>query len=294
MPELPEVETVVRGLNRLIVKKKITAVRHDWPKSFPNSPSSVDVFMIGSEIKQVRRRAKVIIIDLTSDYSLVVHLKMTGQMVYRGEESWGAGHPSEDFLADLPNRSTRVEIDFADKSRLFFNDQRKFGWMKLLPTVEVENLPFFQKVGPEPLEDSFTETEFEGRFVRKLRSVIKAALLDQTVIAGVGNIYADEALWRAKIHPETRVAALNREDFTNLYEAVRFVMTLSIQKGGSTARNYVHADGSKGNYLDYAAVFRKEGTLCPRCGTEIIKIRVAGRGTHLCPHCQKIKEPIHE
>ena len=289
MPELPEVETVVRGLNRLIIKKKIINELHDWPKSFPNSPESVEAFMVGSEIENVRRRAKVIIIDLDSGYSLVVHLKMTGQIVYRGEENWGAGHPNDDFLAILPNKSTRVQIDFSDGSNLYFNDQRKFGWMKLLPTNQVENLPFFQKVGPEPLEKSFRLSEFMQRFVRKKRSVIKAALLDQSVIAGVGNIYADEALWRAEIHPETKVENLDEQDFKRLYESIRYVMNLSIEKGGSTARNYVHADGSKGNYLEYASVFRKEGTLCSRCGTEIIKIRVAGRGTHLCPRCQKIK-----
>ena len=289
MPELPEVETVVRGLNRLIIKKKIINEFHDWPKSFPNSPESVEAFMVGSEIENVRRRAKVIIIDLDSGYSLVVHLKMTGQIVYRGEENWGAGHPNDDFLAILPNKSTRVQIDFSDGSNLYFNDQRKFGWMKLLPTNQVENLPFFQKVGPEPLEKSFRLSEFMQRFVRKKRSVIKAALLDQSVIAGVGNIYADEALWRAEIHPETKVENLDEQDFRRLYESIRYVMNLSIEKGGSTARNYVHADGSKGNYLEYASVFRKEGTLCSRCGTEIIKIRVAGRGTHLCPRCQKIK-----
>jgi formamidopyrimidine-DNA glycosylase len=161
--------------------------------------------------------------------------------------------------------------------------------MKLLPTSEIVNIPFFVKVGPEPLKDAFTFEDFIDRFKRKKRSVIKAALLDQTVIAGVGNIYADESLWRAQIHPETRVEALDKSDFERLYEAVRYVMNLSIEKGGSTARNYVNADGGKGNYLDYANVFRKEGTLCVRCGAEIIKTRVAGRGTHICPVCQKIK-----
>lgn len=289
MPELPEVETVVRGLCRLIVKKRVKAVSSNHPKSFPNSEIEVEEFLIGSGVVDVWRRAKVIIIELDTGWALVTHLKMTGQMVYRGEENWGAGHPNDDFLAELPSRSTRAEIQFTDESKLFFNDQRKFGWMKLLPSEEVNNLPFFQKVGPEPLEDSFTAGEFKDRFTRKKRSMIKAALLDQSVIAGVGNIYADESLWRAKIHPETRVEALDQGDYERLYEAVRYVMNLSIEKGGSTARNYVNADGSRGGYLDYAAVFNKTGTPCPRDGTEIIKIRVAGRGTHLCPSCQKIK-----
>ena len=289
MPELPEVETVVRGLNRLILKKKITQVKHDWPKSFPNLEKDVNDFMIGAEISKVQRRGKAIIIKLNNGWALVTHLRMTGQMVYRGEENWGAGHPNDDFLNDLPNKSTRVEIDFEDQTKLFFNDQRKFGYMKLLPEPEVEELSFFQKLGPEPLEDNFTVEIFKERLLKKKNSLIKPTILDQSVIAGVGNIYADEALWRAKIHPETRIKDFLNVDFKNLHESIRFVMNKSIEKGGSTDRNYVNADGLRGNYLEYAAVYHKNGQPCKRCGTEILKIRVGGRGTHFCENCQKIK-----
>ena len=289
MPELPEVETVVRGLNRLILKKKITQVKHDWPKSFPNLEKDVNDFMIGAEIFKVQRRGKAIIIKLNNGWALVTHLRMTGQIVYRGEENWGAGHPNDDFLNDLPNKSTRVEIDFEDQTKLFFNDQRKFGYMKLLPEPEIEELSFFQKLGPEPLEDNFTVEIFKERLLRKKNSLIKPTILDQSVIAGVGNIYADEALWRAKIHPETRIKDFSNVDFKNLHESIRFVMNKSIEKGGSTDRNYVNADGSRGNYLEYAAVYHKNGQPCKRCGTEISKIRVGGRGTHFCENCQKIK-----
>lgn len=289
MPELPEVETVVRGLNRLILKKKITQVKHDWPKSFPNLEKDVNDFMIGAEIFKVQRRGKAIIIKLNNGWALVTHLRMTGQIVYRGEENWGAGHPNDDFLNDLPNKSTRVEIDFEDQTKLFFNDQRKFGYMKLLPEPEVEELSFFQKLGPEPLEDNFTVEIFKERLLKKKNSLIKPTILDQSVIAGVGNIYADEALWRAKIHPETRIKDFLNVDFKNLHESIRFVMNKSIEKGGSTDRNYVNADGLRGNYLEYAAVYHKNGQPCKRCGTEISKIRVGGRGTHFCENCQKIK-----
>lgn len=289
MPELPEVETVVRGLNRLILKKKIVQVKHDWPKSFPNLEKDVNDFMIGAEILKVQRRGKAIIIKLNNGWVLVTHLRMTGQMVYRGEENWGAGHPNDDFLNDLPNKSTRVEIDFEDQTKLFFNDQRKFGYMKLLPEPEIEELSFFQKLGPEPLEDNFTVEIFKERLLKKKNSLIKPTILDQSVIAGVGNIYADEALWRAKIHPETRIKDFSNIDFKNLHESIRFVMNKSIEKGGSTDRNYVNADGSRGNYLEYAAVYHKNGQPCKRCGTEISKIRVGGRGTHFCENCQKIK-----
>ena len=289
MPELPEVETVVRGLNRLILKKKIVKVKHDWPKSFPNAERDVQDFMIGAEIFKVQRRGKAIIIKLNNGWALVTHLRMTGQIVYRGEENWGAGHPNDDFLNDLPNKSTRVEIDFEDQTKLFFNDQRKFGYMKLLPEPEIEELSFFQKLGPEPLEDNFTVEIFKERLLKKKNSLIKPTILDQSVIAGVGNIYADEALWRAKIHPETRIKDFSNVDFKNLHESIRFVMNKSIEKGGSTDRNYVNADGSRGNYLEYAAVYHKNGQPCKRCGTEISKIRVGGRGTHFCENCQKIK-----
>ena len=289
MPELPEVETVVRGLNRLILKKKIMQVKHDWPKSFPNLEKDVNDFMIGAEILKVQRRGKAIIIELNNGWALVTHLRMTGQMVYRGEENWGAGHPNDDFLNDLPNKSTRVEIDFEDQTKLFFNDQRKFGYMKLLPEPEIEELSFFQKLGPEPLEDNFTVEIFKERLLKKKNSLVKPTILDQSVIAGVGNIYADEALWRAKIHPETRIKDFSNIDFKNLHESIRFVMNKSIEKGGSTDRNYVNADGSRGNYLEYAAVYHKNGQPCKRCETEISKIRVGGRGTHFCENCQKIK-----
>ena len=161
--------------------------------------------------------------------------------------------------------------------------------MKLLPEPEIEELSFFQKLGPEPLEDNFTVEIFKERLLRKKNSLIKPTILDQSVIAGVGNIYADEALWRAKIHPETRIKDFSNVDFKNLHESIRFVMNKSIEKGGSTDRNYVNADGSRGNYLEYAAVYHKNGQPCKRCGTEISKIRVGGRGTHFCENCQKIK-----
>lgn len=287
MPELPEVETVRIGLAALLPEKRVAAVEYDWPKGFPNSEGDVKRFLIGARITGVRRRAKVLMIDLDTAYTLVIHLKMTGQLVYRGDhERFGAGHPNESLVGKLPDRSTRVTFTFEDNSTLFFNDQRKFGWVRLLPTIEVEHLDFFQKVGPEPLAADFSAADFSKRLDRRSKSGIKAVLLDQTVIAGVGNIYADESLWAAQIHPETRVMEITAAKRQALYTALRAVMTLSIEKGGSTDRNYVDAEGKRGSYLTFANVFRREGQPCPRCGTTITKTRVAGRGTHTCPHCQ--------
>lgn len=172
----------------------------------------------------------------------------------------------------------------------FFNDQRKFGWIKLLPTQEVGYLSFFQKVGPEPLEETTTSEQFIGRVRRHNNMMIKPAILDQSVIAGVGNIYADEALWAAKIHPETRVGHLSDEQLNTLFKEIRAVLLLGIEKGGSTDKNYIDAEGRRGNYLSFARVFRREGQPCPvHPDQEIVKLKVAGRGTHICPVCQVVQ-----
>ena len=288
MPELPEVETVRIGLQRLLVGRQVASVDFDWAKSFPNAPGDVSEFLVGAKISEAKRRAKVLLIELSSGYSLVIHLKMTGQLVFRSsKERFGAGHPSPSLIGELPDKSTRVILSFTDNSKLFFNDQRKFGWMRLIPTIEVMNLDFFKKVGPEPLSDDFNWQAMRERLQRRKNSNIKAALLDQTVIAGIGNIYADESLWGAKIHPTTLVRNLKPAQFHKLYDELVTVLRLSIEKGGSTDRNYVNAEGKKGSYMGFARVFRRENLPCPRCGTTIIKTRVAGRGTHLCPFCQK-------
>lgn len=286
MPELPEVETVRRGLNNLIIGKVVATETHDTAKGFPNPPADVRAFLSGATITAVRRRAKVLMIDLSTGYSLVIHLKMTGQLVYVGETRFGAGHPNDSLVNTLPDKSTRVTLMFTDGSALYFNDQRKFGWMRLMPTVEIPNIDFMQKVGPEPLSDEFTAEIFMQRMQRRKKTSIKAALLDQSVLAGVGNIYADESLWGAKIHPSRQVQSITDAEFTALYTDLREVMNLAIAKGGSSNHTYINAEGKKGSYMDFARAFRREGQPCPRCGATIEKLRVAGRGTHICPVCQ--------
>ena len=288
MPELPEVETVRRGLAELLPGRVVARVAvFDSPKSFPNAPADVEQFLYGARVTAVRRRAKVLMIDLDTRYSLVIHLKMTGQLIFRGVQSFAGGHPNDSLIGELPDRSTRVQMDFVDGSRLFFNDQRKFGWVKLLPTDEVKNLPFMQKVGPEPLDPQTRAKDFIQRIRRRQNSMIKPAFLDQTVIAGVGNIYADEALWAAQIHPQTRVKNVSDQQLNTLFNELRHILQLSIDQGGSTDKNYVDAEGRKGNYLTFAHVFRREGQVCHRHpDQEIIKLKVGGRGTHICPVCQ--------
>lgn len=288
MPELPEVETVRIGLQQFLPKKVVRSETHDWPKGFPNAEKDVRRFLLGAKILEVKRRAKVLIIELDTKYSLVIHLKMTGQLVYvGGQQRFGAGHPNDSLVGKLPDKSTRVTFTFTDGSKLFFNDQRKFGWVRLLPTAEVPNIDFFKRVGPEPLAADFSAKQFRECLRRRQNSTIKAALLDQSVIAGVGNIYADESLWSAKIHPETRLKNIGEAKLNTLFIELRTVLELSIAKGGSSDKNYVNAEGKRGSYLSFANVFRREGRPCPRHPDTLIqKSKVAGRGTHTCPKCQ--------
>ena len=289
MPELPEVETVRSGLAKLLPGRAIADVEFDWPKSFPNAINDVEQFLIGSKVTSVHRRAKVLLIELSTNYTIVIHLKMTGQLVFVGQERFGAGHPNDSLINELPDKSTRVTFRFIDGTKLYFNDQRKFGWVRLMPTVEVQNLAFFQKVGPEPLSDDFTWQTLYSRMQRRKNSNIKSVLLDQTILAGVGNIYADESLWGAKIHPTTLVKNLKQGQVKLLFTELQFVLQLAIDKGGSSNHTYVNAEGKRGSYMDFARVFRREKLPCPRCKDVIVKTKVAGRGTHTCPTCQKIK-----
>lgn len=287
MPELPEVETLRRGLHEYIIDKKVSAVEYDTEKSFPNTSADIKTFFIGATITDVKRRAKVLLIDLSSDYTLAVHLKMTGQVVYVGDERFGAGHPNDSLIGELPDKSTRVTVSFADGSHLYFNDQRKFGWMKLFPTAEVPNIKFMQTVGPEPLASDFTPELLSERLNKRMNSSIKAVLLDQAVLAGIGNIYADESLWGARIHPLTRVRDLSRGQVRELWKELRSILELAIQREGSSSVAYSKNGGKKGSYMDFARVYHREGEVCIRHpDTTIEKIKVAGRGTHICPVCQ--------
>ena len=291
MPELPEVEVIRSGLSELIAKKTIEKVNVLNAKSFQASTSSIDVFVNNSTILSVKRRAKILLIELSSGYSLIIHLKMTGQLLFRDNQNksknFAGGHPSDSFLSVLPDNHTRVELIFTDSTTLFFNDMRKFGWIKLLPTTELKEEKFIAKLGPEPLIGNPTP-EYLKRMSRHPKSLVKAALLNQEIVAGIGNIYADEALWGAMIHPKTRVENLSEKQLEDILNAAIEVMSFSINKGGSTDRNYLNAKGEKGSYLTFANVFRKEGKPCPRCGHVIEKIRVAGRGTHICSNCQQL------
>lgn len=282
MPELPEVETIRRGLAKFILNKKIVQAEVLEEKSIKNGTITS---VIGGQIKDLRRFGKALVIDLDNGLSMMIHLRMTGQLIWQGKERFAAGHPSENFVAELPNKQTRVIFGFED-GKLFFNDQRKFGFVKIMRIEEVERDDFIQKLAKEPWKMSVQE--LAEQFKKHAKTSVKAVILDQTVICGLGNIYADEALFFAGIHPAKKAGELTEKQIEKLLIGAREVMQKSIESGGSTMATYVRADGTRGDYLEkFAKVFRKEGTPCPKCGKMIEKIRVAGRGTHICPECQK-------
>jgi len=331
VPELPEVEVIRRGLQAVLPGKVISAVTVFEARSFPDYCVSVEDRLTGAEIEAVSRRGKMLMFQLvarggTSEF-LLAHLRMTGQLIYRESEadniaeandpvvgdsatsslSFAGGFPSQSLVSQLPDKTTRVIIEFSDNSHLYFNDQRKFGYLKLVTPEELETEDFLVRLGPEPLDSDFTWQKLRlalsglkgsqsashqsagGRLpVRQSTTNIKAALLDQSKVAGIGNIYADESLFRAGIDPRRSVVSITPAEYRRLLAGIRECLVLSIESGGSTARNYVDSKGLRGEFLDlHAAVYGKSGEPCPRCGQPIIKIRLAGRGTHFCEHCQR-------
>lgn len=280
MPELPEVETIRRGLSRLILNKKIVQVNILEEKSFLGSKTGI----LNTKIINLRRRGKALIFDLDNRNSFLVHLRMTGQLIFCGKERFAGGHPNENFVSELPNKQTRVIFEL-ENGKLFFNDQRKFGFVKTMKTSEIENDDFVSRLGKEPWEmgDEELFQKIHGKNI-----CIKAALLDQRIIAGLGNIYADESLFFAGVRPDRKCSTLSLEEVSKIIDGARKTMEDSLDAGGSTIRNYVKADGTRGDYLElFAKVYGREGKECVKCGRIIRKIRVSGRGTHFCERCQK-------
>ena len=288
MPEGPEVETIRRGLELGIVGQTISSVEVLFEKSFPVPNDLLQQIVVGAKVAHLDRRAKVLIIELSNDYSLLFHLKMTGQLVLvkADGERFAGGHPTESMREPLPDRSTKVIFGFESGDRLYFNDFRKFGWIKLMATADIESDPLIARLGPEALSDGFTLEYFRAVLKRRGRSPIKAVILDQSTVGGVGNIYADESLHLAKIHPARLAGSLTVAEAKRLHSAIRDIITLGIEHGGTSFSRYVNALGGKGDYLDHARVFRREGQPCLECGSLLEKIREAGRGTHVCPKCQ--------
>lgn len=277
MPELPEVETIRSQLHFGLTGRQIAAITVLSASSFQAVGVPVGD-LVGERVLGVRRRGKVLLIELSGGWVVLVHLKMTGQLLFF--DSGGSR-----------TRQTRVVWEFAGGGALVFNDQRRFGWMRVVPAGEVADEALLARMGPEPLGEGFGADVLRGRLERHPRQMIKATLLDQSVVAGIGNIYADEVLWGARIHPMSPVGVLSAVQVDELASVVVEVLERSILLGGSSMRDYVDASGERGAYLDQAAVFGREGEPCGRCEEAIVKIRVAGRGTHLCPNCQELAGP---
>lgn len=283
MPELPEVETIVRDLREQMVNKKIQAVEVFNKGSINQSIAQFQKNLAGQKIISLDRRAKNIICKLNNNY-LVIHLKMTGQLVWRmGQETLAGGHPIINVGEELPNKFTRVVLKFS-KGTLYFNDVRKFGWLRLMDAETLAG--YLSRLGVEPLEVDFTSDYLRQALSRRTIN-IKAALLDQSQIAGLGNIYVDEALWSSGIAPTRPANSLKPAELKKLHRAIIAVLELSISKRGTSFNNYRDGNGQKGQNMKFLQVYGRAGESCQKCRRPIKKIRLAGRGTHWCDHCQK-------
>jgi len=283
MPELPEVETIILDLKPEIEKKKILNI-DVFNQGSINQPAEIfKKNLINKKIVAVSRRGKNIIFKLSQDY-LVIHLKMTGQLVWRDKKGTKAGgHPIINVGQELPNKFTRVDIIFSNGT-LYFNDVRKFGWLRLLTKDQLDL--YLLKLGAEPLGSDFSWEYFKNLYNGK-RITIKQALLDQTKIAGLGNIYVDEALWAAGIAPLKSAGNLSAVELKKLHKAIKDVLILSIKQRGTSFSDYRDGHGQKGNNMKFLKVYGRAGESCPKCKKLINKIKIGGRGTHWCDHCQK-------
>ena len=274
MPELPEVETVRRGLERLVVGKTIGQVRVRYVKMIGTGVDSFVHDLPGQTIERIGRRGKYLLFYLTGGV-LVSHLRMEGKYLF--------------YPDAVPERKhAHVFFQMTDGGTLVYEDVRKFGTMELLRKDQLEAYFVVRKLGPEPTEVDFLLPPFAAALSRS-KKPIKPYLLEQTLVVGLGNIYVDEALWRAKIHPSRPAASLKPAEVKRLREQIIEVLQLGIEKRGSTIRTYRNALGEDGTMQDFLQVYGKTGQPCARCGSPIEKIKLGGRGTHLCPHCQKAR-----
>lgn len=275
MPELPEVETVRRTLEHLALNKKIENVSVFWPKMVKNPEDTAQFTdaLKGQSFLNIGRRGKFLLF-YTEDYALVSHLRMEGK--------YSLNQPDEPV-----DKHTHVIFHFEDKTELRYRDVRKFGTMHLfLKGTEFGQAPLFG-LGPEPFSEEFTLEHLTGKLARTNRKV-KAALLDQTILVGLGNIYVDETLFRARIHPERLANSLQAEELERLYREIVATLGEAVEKGGSTIRSYVNSQGQIGMFQLDLLVYGRKGEDCKICGTPLSKTVVGGRGTHFCPTCQKI------
>lgn len=274
MPELPEVETIRRDLEKKVRGKRVNKViiRSEKAIKTPSSPDEFIRKIEGRVLSGIKRRGKYLILELDCKDSLIIHLRLTGRLIYSSEGE------------ELPY--TRVTFVFPDKTQLSFTNMRGLGGLWLISDEEFTNLPFLKSLGPEPLENDFTLDRFR-ELLKGKKGRIKSLLMDQAFIAGVGNIYSQEALFLAGIHPERNTSMLIDREIKSLYGNLLAVLREALSYGGSSVDTYVNLNGKKGDYESYLRVYGRKGKDCPRCGAVIRKIKVSGRGTCFCPVCQK-------
>ncbi len=282
MPELPEVETMRLQLKKFLVGHKITSVEVKSRKTFQGDEKKV----IGGKITDVRRFGKVSVIDLDNNYSILTHVKLTGQYIYRGLNLPDPRELSKKVTGGIPGLHTLVIFNFDKGGVLYYNDVRRFGWIRIEKTGDVKNEKFIVKLGPEPFK-GLTLQVFQ-EILSKTFSMIKVVLMDQEKIGGVGNIYANDALWLSKVNPKTPAKSLDPESVKKLYEAIVTVLKAGIKYGGASELAFVTPDGGEGKYQNHTLVYGHEGEPCERCHKSVIKkFFLGGRGTYFCPKCQK-------
>ncbi|MEX2012652.1 MAG: bifunctional DNA-formamidopyrimidine glycosylase/DNA-(apurinic or apyrimidinic site) lyase [Patescibacteria group bacterium] len=282
MPELPEVETIRRALQKTLSGQKIRSVNVRFIKLFHGNPDTLK----NQTITEIFRRSKVLIIQLSKSV-LLIHLKMTGQLIYVPEhgEAIVGGHPDKVYSLNLPHKHSHIIFEL-DKGTLYFNDLRKFGWVKVYDNLE-QAAHEFAKLGPEYTWPEYTLEHIFGKLARRQNITIKQALLEQSLVAGVGNIYADETLFCAKIRPTRKAKDVKPAEIKKIFECIPHVFELSLKHGGTSSRDYLQPDGSLGTYLNFANVYKREGLPCKVCGNPIERIKISGRSSHFCPNCQK-------
>lgn len=290
MPELPEVQTIVNDLKPLLVNKYIARLQILDGRLESLSAEQSLPLIIGQPIINIFRRAKNLVIELANNCYLVIHLKMTGQLVWVSGQQWLAGgHPTKD-LSDSdqiswPNKSTRLIIELSDQARLFFNDSRKFGWVKLMN--QQEWLSYQVPLGIEPLSSNFSWIDLRSILEKRPKTKIKQLLLDQHCLAGIGNIYADESLFAAGIRPSRLAGTLTVIEIKQLHQSIIKILAAAVAYRGTSFSDYRDGRGQSGNFSQKLQVYGRSQQECLICGQPVSKTKLAGRGTHFCSNCQK-------
>lgn len=282
MPELPEVETIKIGLSKKIIGKTINNIEIKNLKSFQGEVKVI----IGSKIIDIERRAKLLRFKLSNNLNLLFHLKITGQLiVIDHNKRFAGGHPSHDWHANLPNSNTRLIFDLSSKTKLYFNDLRKFGWCKVLNNKDIEEI-YKNDYGLEPLDKNFT-VEYLLNHAKKIPNRnAKQFLMDQKIVPGMGNIYTDETLFEAKLSPTKKVKDITMSEWKKLIESMKIVLDKGLKYGGTTDSDYVNAEGERGGMQDHLKVYHRVGKPCFGCSGVVKRMVIGGRGTHYCPGCQ--------